>query len=71
MRGLVVLLLVVLLVAQQDYWAWDDARLWFGFVPRTLAWQVGISLAAAAVWWLATRYCWPIDSATEPQEGRP
>lgn len=62
MRRLVIALVAVLVVAQQDYWAWDriDPMI-LGVLPIGLAWHVGISLAAAMLWALATRYCWPSD----------
>jgi hypothetical protein len=56
-----------LVLVQQDYAGWWDAPvIVLGFVPRPLAVQVGVSLAAAAVWWWATRWCWPAD--LEPQD---
>ncbi|MAE75936.1 MAG: hypothetical protein CMJ85_03585 [Planctomycetes bacterium] len=43
-------------------WWWGEAEpLVFGFIPIGLAWHVLISLAAGAVWWLASRFCWPAD----------
>lgn len=48
-----------LLLLHQDFWFWDDASLWFGFMPVGMAYHVGISLAAAILWWLATKFCWP------------
>lgn len=55
-------LLAGLVLVQQDYAGWWDAPvIVLGFVPRPLAIQVGVSLAAAAVWWWATRWCWPAD----------
>ena len=56
--GLLVLLLVVL---HQDFWWWGDKTLVLGFVPIGLAWHVGISLAAAFVWGLAVKFCWPSE----------
>lgn len=54
------LMLAGLVLVQQDYAGWWDApAIVLGFVPRPLAIQVGVSLAAAAVWWWATRWCWP------------
>ena len=61
MKYVVALLIVLLLVLHQDYWNWSDATLWFGFLPHSLAWHMGISCAAAGVWLLATMYCWPAD----------
>ena len=50
--------IVVLLVLHQDYWQWDNATLVFGFLPHTLFYHLGISLAAAVLWALATKFCW-------------
>ena len=51
----------VLLVAvlHCDFWWWSSTRIVFGFLPLTLAYQVGITLAAAAVWTLVIRFAWP------------
>jgi hypothetical protein len=59
MQILVWILIIVLVVLHQDYWQWEESGLVLGFLPYCLAYHAGISLAAAAVWWLATRFCWP------------
>ena len=59
MRYFVASLIVLLLILHQDYWAWTDARLWLGVMPRSLVWQLGISVAASGVWLLAAMFCWP------------
>ena len=60
-------LIGLLLVFHQDYWQWTNATLDFGFLPRSLTYHVGISIAAAVVWMLATKFCWPegVEEATE------
>ena len=77
MKYLVWTLIVLLVVFHQDYWQWDDGRLMFGFLPYALAYHIGVSLAAAVLWTLATKYCWPaglddvrpeVDSAATEQE---
>ena len=61
-QALLWLALAGLVLVQQYYAGWLDApAIVLGFVPRPLAIQVGVSLAAAAVWWGATRWCWPRD----------
>jgi len=65
MRTLIWILVVVLLIAHQDNFLWDDGTLVWGFMPIGLAYQVGISLAAAVVWFLATQFCWPTNLAEE------
>jgi len=52
-------LLALLVVLHQDYWQWDNATLVFGFLPYSLAYHAGLSLAAAFVWLLAVLFCWP------------
>lgn len=62
MKRVVIALVVLLIIAHQDYWAWDRIDpLVFGIFPIGLAWHIGISIAAAIVWALAVRYCWPTD----------
>lgn len=62
-------LVVFLLIIHQDNWLWDNTTLVFGFMPITLLFHAGISVAAGIVWYLATIYCWPkeleMDPATE------
>lgn len=59
MRNLVWVLVVLLIVLHHDLWNWDNASLVFGFMPVSLAYHAGISIAASVVWYLATRYAWP------------
>ncbi|QDT13758.1 hypothetical protein [Stieleria marina] len=62
----------LLLILHQDYWQWDNATLDFGFLPRTMTYQIGLSIAAAVVWLLATHYCWPTDlSPRDPLNSDP
>ena len=67
MKYVVWMLVVLLLVFHQDYWQWTNTTLDFGFLPRALTYHVGISIAAATVWMLATKFCWPegLVEATE------
>ncbi len=70
MKRLTIGLLVLLAVLHQDFWWWDDGHtLVFGFMPVGLAYHAGVSVAAAGLWALAVRYCWPehVDSADEPE----
>jgi hypothetical protein len=60
MKRLVIALVVLLIVLHQDFWWWDSVDpIFFGFMPIGLAWHVFISIAAAVVWLLAAKYCWP------------
>lgn len=42
-----------------DFWWWDSTAIVLGFVPLTLAHQVGITLLAALAWALVMRFAWP------------
>lgn len=60
MKKLVYGLLILLAVLHQDFWWWDTYDpLVFGFIPIGLAYHAGVSLAAAILWALAIRHCWP------------
>ena len=62
-RWLVWILIPLLIVAQQDYWQWDNTSLLLGFLPYSLAWHMGVSLLAAACWWAITQFAWPSDDS--------
>ncbi len=59
MKYLVWIMVVVLVILHQDYWQWDNSTLVFGFLPYSLAYHAGISVAAAILWTLAVFHCWP------------
>ncbi len=62
MKKLVYGLIILLAILHQDFWWWDDSKtLVFGFVPIGLAYHAGISAAAAILWAMAVKYCWPGD----------
>ncbi|MAT71317.1 MAG: hypothetical protein CMJ58_17535 [Planctomycetaceae bacterium] len=63
MSKFVWVLVVALIVLHQDNWFWSDTRLVFGFVPVALLYHMGISTGAAITWFLATKFCWPLDDA--------
>lgn len=46
-------------IAQHDFWFWDDPSLVFGFLPIGLAWQALVCLLAACGWLLVVRLAWP------------
>ena len=56
--------MVVLFVAHQDQWFWDDSRMAFGFMPTGLTYHAIYSLAAAALWWAAAKWAWPAELET-------
>jgi hypothetical protein len=62
-RWLVWIFVGLLIVAQQDYWQWSNTSLLFGFLPYSLAWHMGVSLAAAACWLVITQVAWPSDES--------
>ncbi len=69
MKYVIWISVVLLLILHQDFWWWDDGTLLLGVVPVGLASHLGISIAAAVLWFLATIYCWPhsadeIESST-------
>ena len=59
MKNVVWGLVVLLVILHQDVWFWEDGTLVFGFLPVTLLYHAGLSVAAAVTWFLATRYAWP------------
>jgi len=62
MRYVVPLLVVLLLIFHQDDWFfgfYKEPKLLFGFMPATLLYHAGISLAAGITWYLAITFCWP------------
>ena len=52
-------LILLLVVLHQDIWNWDNDKLVFGFIPMTLAYHAGISIAASVVWLIAALTAWP------------
>lgn len=60
-RALLILVLA-LVVLHQDNWFWEDDTLVFGFMPIGLFYHACISVAASAMWFWATRSCWPAEA---------
>ena len=54
-------LFALLFLLHHDVWFWSDRSLVFGFLPVGLAWHIGFSIAAAALWALAIKIAWPTD----------
>ncbi len=63
MKYAVWILLALLVILHQDVWFWNNGTLVFGVFPMGLAYHMGLSVAAAMAWWLATKYAWPLDHA--------
>lgn len=57
--AIIVIVFSLLFLLHQDVWFWNDRTLVLGFLPIGLAYHIGFSLAAAALWWAATRWAWP------------
>jgi hypothetical protein len=62
MRKIVWLLVIVLFVAHQDFWFWNDRTLVLGFMPIGLFYHAMFSLAAAGVWLMAVKFAWPHET---------
>lgn len=70
MKRLIVALIVLLAVVHQDFWwRYDHRTLVFGFLPVSLAYHIGISIASSVLWGLACAYCWPRDVDVEDDVG--
>ncbi len=68
MPRILCVLILVLLVLHQDNWFWTDGRLVFGFIPIGLFYHACLSVAAALVWWWATKFCWPTETGETASE---
>jgi hypothetical protein len=58
-KALVWGLFLVLFVAHQDFWLWDDGFLVLGFMPIGLAYHALFSIACSCLWALAVCKAWP------------
>jgi hypothetical protein len=68
MRYLVYGLILAMVILHQDFWWWQRwDPLVLGFIPVSLAWHVGISVAAGLTGAVAVRYCWP-ESVDVPDD---
>ena len=70
-RNFIWLAVILLVILHQDFWFWDTYEpLVFGFMPIGLAYHVGLSIAASIVWFLATKFCFPVDDeSADSKEG--
>lgn len=68
MRIVVWLLVAALIILHQDVWLWGNRTLVWGWMPITLLWQVGISVSASIVWYLATIFAWPTHLIEETNQ---
>ena len=52
-------LVLLLLILHQDYWQWEHNPVLFGFMPYTMAYNIGISLATGMLWIVVCFVLWP------------
>ena len=69
-KWFVIIAIVALLVAHQDYWQWPKDELVYGFLPYNMAYHIVISLVTAAVWILVCLFCWPKDLDSDLQSDK-
>ena len=58
-------LILILFVVHQDFWNWGVTERIIGGLPQGFVFQVGLSIAAALVWWIVTLTAWPKDEWVE------
>ena len=58
-KSLIVGYLILLFFLHQDSWLKNDPTLVFGFLPATLAYHMGFTIAAAIGWFLIVKFAWP------------
>ena len=58
-KALVWGLFLLMFLAHQDFWWWDDATMLLGFLPVGLAFHALFSIGCAALGWLAIKMAWP------------
>ena len=58
-KALVWGLFLLMFLAHQDFWWWDDATMVLGFLPVGLAFHALFSIGCAALGWLAIKMAWP------------
>ena len=65
------LLFVLMFLAHQDFWWWDDSSLVLGFLPIGLAYHALFSMACAGLGWLAIKKAWPSELEAFAEENEP
>jgi hypothetical protein len=58
-------LVLLLVVAHQDHWLWNDGTLVWGFVPIGLFFHACLSVAASLIWFFAVKFAWPAGLESE------
>lgn len=77
-KKLIWLGVMALAILHHDFWWWGDPSLVFGFLPIGLAYHVGFSIAASALWFAYIKFAWPTHieefaegSKPNPPESKP
>lgn len=60
-KWVVLVTVLALLIAHQDYWQWSRTDLVLGFLPYNMAYHIGISVLTAIVWVVVCFRFWPED----------
>ena len=61
---------ILLLILHQDYWQWERNDIVFGFLPYTMAYNIGISVATALLWVVVCAFLWPESDSQFDQGDR-
>jgi len=69
MRKALYAVFVLLAIAHQDFWNWDRAQLYFGFLPSGLAYHAAFTLVVVLFWILMIRFAWPDEVERFAEEG--
>jgi len=74
-RPLLVLLVIAVYLAHQDFWFWRAAEPLVLGLPIGLFYHACYTAAAAALMWLLVRQAWPAElqeeAPQEPEDSRP
>lgn len=68
MKWVVWALLAALIVLHQLDLAGNSTTLIAGTLPLPLVYHAGLCVAASVVWFLATKYAWPVDDEPAGEE---
>ena len=61
-------LILTLAVVHHDFWNWGVTERSVGGLPQGFVFQVGMSIAAAFLWWIVTLIAWPKDEWADSNE---
>ncbi len=64
-KWFVIVAILILLIAHQDYWQWERNDLILGFVPYNMAYHIGVSVVTAVVWIIVCFCFWPEQSVSD------